>query len=188
MSSTIHIFFSHTEWYLLFSLKVLMRWYLLRQRFSCQKRTKVIKLIILFLQDKSRSVILPAHLLALMTEVYNEYLQQKLADVAEGQRRTKSSSFSGVPLENITRVSDNQYLVRSVSSAAECDVDMLLAYCSCPVGTYDLCKHQMACSEHFSFISLPQIFENTAYAKQQLVRLAFVENFIPLHPDVKENW
>ena len=106
----------------------------------------------------------PAQLLSLMTEVYNEYLQQRLVDVPFGRRRFKSLNFSGVPMENITRISDDLYLVRSTSTEKEYEVDMMLASCSCPEGSPGaLCKHQVACSEHFA-ISLPQLFENTTAA------------------------
>ena len=120
-----------------------------------------------------------AQLLSLMTEVYNEYLQQSLVDVAVGRRRLKALNFSGVPFGNISRTSDSQYLVRSTCSEVQYEVDMMLASCSCDVGnTGDLCKHQIACSEHF-VISLPQEFDATAIAVQPLVELALGEKHDP---------
>ena len=107
-----------------------------------------------------------------MAEVYNEYLQRRLVDVALLRRRIKPLNVSGVPLENIRLISDNLYLVKSTSSEDEYEIDLMLGCGTCSAGnTGVVCKHQVGCSEHYA-ISLQQMFEKTAAARQQLVILA----------------
>ena len=115
-----------------------------------------------------------------MADIYSAYMRQRLIDVALGRRHTKRLAASAISEDNITRVDQNHFRVRSEADRdRQYDVDLVIGMCSCEKGqTGAACKHQVACAQ-MAVISLPQDLTMTPETRRWLMSIAVGESKAP---------
>lgn len=78
-----------------------------------------------------------------MVEIFDQYMKQRLVDVALNRRRIKPVRVAAIPQEAVTSHGMGRFTVQSQSEQAEVySVDLTIGMCSCPFGENgSLCKH-----------------------------------------------
>lgn len=108
-----------------------------------------------------------------MNEIYDDYMKQRLLDVALCRRKIKTFMKATIPSENIARIDDFRFIVVSETNKdLHYNVDLTIGMCDCVIGkTGSVCKHQIACGET-AVMNLPQVLENTTEIRHWLAGVA----------------
>lgn len=94
-----------------------------------------------------------------MVETFDQYLKQRIINVALNRKQVKRVSVSTIPLEAITPRGESLFKVKSqADDNEEYNVDLSIGMCTYPKGKSGaVCKHQTACVEH-NMTFVPQMF------------------------------
>lgn len=118
-------------------------------------------------------------LVVYMNEIFENYMRQRLLDVALKRRRAKPIMTTSVRPENVEKVDGTTFTVTSDKGDTQYVVDLQLGLCDCPYGqTGAVCKHQVACSEMHA-LKLPQVFHSTPTNRQFIASIALGDKDVP---------
>ena len=122
-----------------------------------------------------------------MVEIFDQYMKQRLVDVALKRRRVKPVGGAGIPMEAVISHGEGKFSVQSQTDSSKIySCDLLIGTCTCIKGENgDICKHQIACAEHGMTVA-PQVLVLNSANRRWLAALALGEEHAPDESFFKE--
>lgn len=121
-----------------------------------------------------------AELVIFMTEIFDNYMRQRLVDVAMSRRRIKPVSVAKISVPAVKSFGNGKYTCQSESEPMQVyEVDLTIGISSCTKGENGaICKQQIACAD-YSMIVVPQMYQLTRERRQLLAVLAVGQEKTP---------